>query len=55
VLLYSTNGTPIPAVKKLFTGQVVGSKKVRALRPDSGSAGADGARADGTVVAVSVK
>jgi hypothetical protein len=55
VLLYSTNGTPIPAAKKLFTGQVVGSKKVQALRPDSGSAGADGARADGSVVAVSVK
>lgn len=55
VLFYSTNGTPIPATKKLFAVQVLGSKKLKALRPNKSAAGADGARADGTVVAVSVK
>jgi len=54
VLLYSTNGTAIPATKKLFTVQVLGSKKLKALRPNATTPGGDGARADGTVVAVTV-
>ena len=54
VLLYSSNGTAIPVARKLFAVTVIGSNKLNVLRPNSSAAGGDGARADGTMVAVSV-
>ncbi|MGV3721795.1 MAG: hypothetical protein ACO1SX_12860, partial [Actinomycetota bacterium] len=54
VVLYSTNGTPLPSGKNLWTIRVIGARKVRALRPGTGAAGGDGALADGSLAAVAI-
>jgi hypothetical protein len=54
VLLYSNNGTPLPRASDLFALRVRGVRRVDVLRPETDSAGADGARPDGSTTSVTV-
>ncbi|MFN3653022.1 MAG: S8 family serine peptidase [Armatimonadota bacterium] len=52
VVLYSSTATPISNSRKLLIIRAKGLKSFKPLRPNTGTAGADGARPDSTVVPI---